>query len=109
MIGGNSRVNLDVPPFFLYSGFDVTPVKVNTVGLRRAGFSPDEIAALKRAYRLLYRTGLKLETALERIGIECPTSHTEELVAFVRSSKRGICRPVGRPESTSDAFRRYSS
>ncbi len=109
MVGGNSRVNLDVPPFFLYSGFDVTPVKVNTVGLRRAGFTPEDITALKLAYRLLYRSGLKLDTALDRIGLECVTPHAEKLVAFVRGSLRGICRPLGRAESTSYAFRNYSS
>jgi UDP-N-acetylglucosamine acyltransferase len=92
MIGGNTRVNKDAPPYFLYSGFDVEPHGVNSVGLRRAGFGPDEIAALKRAYRLLFRSGLPLSEALERISVESPGPHTERLVAFVRDSKRGICR-----------------
>ena len=48
--------------------------------------------ALKTAYRLLYRSGLKLEEALARIESEVPTGHTRHLVAFVRASKRGICR-----------------
>src|ERR1700759_5112308 len=43
MIGGNTRVNLDVPPFFLYSGFNVEPSGLNLVGLRRAGFSREQI------------------------------------------------------------------
>src|SRR5580704_2703841 len=60
MIGGNSRVNLDVPPFFLYTDFNVRPNGLNLVGLKRAGFAQEEIAALKAAYRLLYRSGLKL-------------------------------------------------
>jgi UDP-N-acetylglucosamine acyltransferase len=91
MIGGNSRVNNDVPPFFLYSDFNVTPKGLNLVGLRRAGFSKEEIGALKNAYRILYRSGLKLEEALaqmEALG----TEHTRHLVTFIRSSKRGICR-----------------
>src|SRR6202049_5390609 len=54
MIGGNTRVNADAPPFFLYSGFNVGPRGLNLVGLKRAGFGTEEIAALKNAYRLLY-------------------------------------------------------
>lgn len=92
MIGGNTRVNKDVPPYFLYSGFDVEPHGVNSVGLRRAGFKPAEVLELKRAYKLLFRSGLALEEALERIAAECPGPHAAKLVAFVRGSKRGICR-----------------
>ena len=92
MIGGNSRVNSDVPPFFLYSDFNVSAKGLNLVGLRRAGFSKEEIGALKSAYRILYRSGLKLEDALLRIEAELSTEHTRHLVKFIRSSKRGICR-----------------
>lgn len=92
MIGGNTRVNSDAPPYFLYSGFDITAKGLNLVGLRRAGFSAAEIGALKTAYRLLYRSNLKLQEALERIEAEARTEHTLHLVRFVRSSKRGICR-----------------
>src|SRR5258708_5363346 len=49
MVGGNTRVNLDVPPFFLYTDFNVRPNGLNVVGMRRAGFSDEEIAALKSA------------------------------------------------------------
>src|ERR1700685_332762 len=73
MIGGNSRVNLDVPPFFLYTGFNARPNGVNLVGLKRAGLSDEEIAALKRAYKILYRSGLKLKDALSRIASELNT------------------------------------
>jgi UDP-N-acetylglucosamine acyltransferase len=93
MIGGNTRVNNDVPPFFLYSGFNVEPVGLNLVGLKRAGFSLADIAALKKAFRLLFHSGLKLDDALARIETEVPAGHAQHLVAFIRSSKRGICRP----------------
>ena len=92
MISGNTRVNLDAPPFFLYSGFNVAPRGLNLVGLNRAGFDLRQVAALKKAYRLLYRFGLGLEEALQRIEVETPTEHTLHLVRFIRSSKRGICR-----------------
>ena len=92
MIGGNTRVNSDVPPFFLYSGFDVAARGLNLVGLKRAGYGHSDIVVLKKAYQLLYRAGLKLEEALARIELEIPTPETRHLVDFVRRSKRGICR-----------------
>jgi UDP-N-acetylglucosamine acyltransferase len=92
MIGGNTRVNLDVPPFFLYSGFDVEAKGLNLVGLKRAGFSLPQIGQLKKAYQTLYRSGLKLEEALVRIETEIPDENTRHLVGFIRGSARGICR-----------------
>ena len=92
MIGGNTRVNLDAPPYFLYWGFDIQPKGLNLVGLRRSGFSAEEIGNLKKAYRTLYRSGLKLEDALHRIESEIDSEHARRLVAFVRASERGICR-----------------
>lgn len=92
MIGGNTRVNLDVPPFFLYSSFNVAPNGLNLIGLRRAGFTNGQITRLKLAYKLLYRSNLKLEDALRRIENEAASEDTRYLVNFIRSSKRGICR-----------------
>ena len=93
MIGGNTRVNLDAPPYFLYSGFDIEPCGVNVVGLKRAGFSLADIANLKTAYRLLYRVGLPVKEALTRIADEVHSEHAQQLVSFVNASSRGICRP----------------
>jgi UDP-N-acetylglucosamine acyltransferase len=92
MIGGNTRVNLDVPPFFLYSDFNVAAKGLNIVGLKRAGYKASDVAIFKKAYQLLYRSGLKLEDALVRIELEIPTPETLHLVSFVRRSERGICR-----------------
>jgi UDP-N-acetylglucosamine acyltransferase len=92
MIGGNSGVNMDVPPFVLCNGDRLVAKGLNLVGLKRAGFTAVDIQALKTAYRLVFRSGLKLEGALQRIEAEAPTEHTLHLVRFIRSSKRGICR-----------------
>ena len=92
MIGGNTRVNSDVPPYFLYADFNVAAKGLNIVGLKRAGFSLDEILKLKEAYRLLYRSNLKLEDALARIEGEIDSPYARHLVEFIRSSERGICR-----------------
>ncbi|MCU1260027.1 MAG: acyl-[acyl-carrier-protein]--UDP-N-acetylglucosamine O-acyltransferase [Bryobacterales bacterium] len=92
MIGGNTRVNLDAPPYFLYSGFDIEPAGLNMVGLKRAGVGLADIQKLKQAYQLLFRAGLRLEEALARIECEIDSEHARHLVSFVRSSRRGICR-----------------
>ena len=92
MVGGNTRVNSDVPPFTLCSGFDVAARGLNLVGLRRGGLKQAEIVLLKKAYQLLYRSGLNLREALTRIEKEIPSEHTLHLVGFVRRSERGICR-----------------
>jgi UDP-N-acetylglucosamine acyltransferase len=92
MIGGNTRINSDVPPFFLYAGHNVEAKGLNLVGLKRAGYKLSDISTLKRAYQILYRSGMKLQDALARIETEIPTPETLHLVAFIRGSQRGICR-----------------
>lgn len=93
MIGGNTRVNLDAPPYFLYSGFDIEPKGLNMVGMKRAGLPPTEIRNLKAAYRLLFGAGLPLAEALEKIEAEIDSACARHLVSFIRASRRGICRP----------------
>jgi len=92
MVAGNTRVNSDLPPYFLYAGYNAEAKGLNLVGLKRAGWSAAEIHAMKNAYRILYRSKLKLDTALERIETEVGDGHVRHLVEFIRSSKRGICR-----------------
>jgi UDP-N-acetylglucosamine acyltransferase len=92
MIGGNTRINSDVPPFFLYAGYNVEAKGLNIVGLKRAGYKASDIAVLKKAYHILYRCGLKLKDAVARIETEIPTPETLHLVNFIRRSERGICR-----------------
>jgi len=102
MVGGNTRVNLDIPPYVMVSEFNAATRGLNLVGLRRYGLKVDAISALKRAYKLLYRSGLSQAAALERIEKEVVTPEAQHLVAFVRASERGICRERGSGEQTSD-------
>ena len=92
MIGGNTRINSDTPPFFLYAGHDVVAKGLNMMGLKRAGFTAAAISALKKAYQTLYRSRLKLQDALVKIETEIGTPEVRQLVEFIRASKRGICR-----------------
>ena len=92
MVGGNVRIIQDVPPFILTAEFDVAAKGLNLVGLKRHGMSAEKIAALKRAYKLLYRSKLPLQQALARIEKEVATEEARYLVQFIRASERGICR-----------------
>ena len=83
----------DLPPFVMAAGNMAKPYGINSEGLKRRGFSPEAIAALKRAYRTLYRDGLSLEEAkrqLEAQVAECPP--VRDILDFLARSKRGIIR-----------------
>jgi UDP-N-acetylglucosamine acyltransferase len=90
-MGGATIATRDVAPFSLTVGNRAHFFGLNLVGLRRRGFSPEAIAALRQAYRLLAPGGRPLAQALRRLEEDGP--HTDEVravVAFVRSSKRGV-------------------
>ena len=90
MVGGMSRVIQDVPPFVIVEGNPCRVRGLNSVGLRRAGLSLERRRALKRAFRLLYRSGLNTSQALRAIRSELAgDDHVAQLVAFFESSKRG--------------------
>jgi UDP-N-acetylglucosamine acyltransferase len=89
MVGGNAKVVQDCLPFVVTDGHPARARCLNVVGLRRAGVDAAQLRALREAYRLLTRAGLRLETALEEIArLRDPLA--DELVAFVCSSKRGF-------------------
>lgn len=90
-VGGATVATKDVLPFSLTVGNRARFMGLNLVGLRRRGFSPEQLAALKQAYRLLRTPGLGLRDALQRIEAEAPaTEEVRALVAFVRTSQRGV-------------------
>ena len=92
-IGGFSAITRDVPPYMMVSGVPPEPRGINLEGLRRRGFSPDKIRALKEAYRLLYRAGLRLTEAREQIA-KLADEHPELrlIVDFIDRSERSILR-----------------
>jgi UDP-N-acetylglucosamine acyltransferase len=93
-IGGVSGVTLDIPPYMLASGSHVKLFGLNTIGLKRASFSEETLKALKKAYRIIFRSGLTLEKAMKKVG-EDEISHAPEvqhLLHFIQHSKRGIAR-----------------
>ncbi len=83
----------DVPPYVIVDGNQAAPRSINREGLKRRGFSPESIAALKRAYRALYRQGNSLEDALKLLDAESAAfPEVARLLDFVRNSVRGIVR-----------------
>ncbi|TAM03898.1 MAG: acyl-ACP--UDP-N-acetylglucosamine O-acyltransferase [Paraburkholderia sp.] len=97
MVGGASALVQDVPPFVVAAGNKAVPHGVNVEGLRRRGFSPDAISALRSAYRTLYKNGLSLEEAKVQLAELAEAGgdgdvHVKALIAFVEQSQRGIIR-----------------
>ena len=89
MVGGKSKIVQDVLPFFITDGNPPRLRGVNSVGLRRAGFSESARRSLKEAYRILFRSGIALEEALNQLE---PDENVSHLVSFIRGSKRGVTR-----------------
>lgn len=92
MIAGNTGVSSDVPPFITCAGFRGDAAGLNLTGLKRAGYQAPQIAGIKRAYRILYRSGMPLEEALAQIEAEAATPETLHMARFIRRCERGICR-----------------
>lgn len=97
MVGGASACLRDVPPYVICSGNPAAPHGLNTVGLRRSGFSDETVRALHKAYRLLYRDGLLVKEAVEAVralSVEFPESAESLLhfADFVAGSERGLIR-----------------
>ena len=82
-----------VPPYVLVSGHMAKPYGLNSEGLKRRGFSADAIKSLRRAYKLLYKSGLPLQQALEEMqGLAEQCSEVADMCAFIKDSSRGIIR-----------------
>lgn len=93
IIGGVSKVVQDVPPYMMIDGNPAVTRTVNKVGLERRGVSEEVQAALRQAFKLLFREKLTISNALERIAVEVtPAPEILRLVEFVRTSERGICK-----------------
>ncbi len=88
----NSVISKDVPPFVMVSGHMARPHGLNTEGLKRRGFSPDTLSRLRKAYRILYRSGLTLEQAIGQLQAMDGGAEIDQLVGFLKDVTRGIVR-----------------
>lgn len=93
IVGGCSKVVKDVPPYTKADGHPTTLWGLNSVGLRRANFSLQTRKALKKAYQILFRSGLNTSQAMEKISNELESSPpVRHLCSFIKNSQRGICK-----------------
>lgn len=92
-IGGKAAVVKDIPPYVIAAGDRATLHGLNKVGLKRHGFSQNSLDSLKKAYRIIFRIGLTVNEAVERVLAEVEnTPEVLNLVNFIKSTQRGITR-----------------
>ncbi|MEZ3549207.1 MAG: acyl-ACP--UDP-N-acetylglucosamine O-acyltransferase [Muribaculaceae bacterium] len=93
MLQGGALVNKDIPPYVKAAREPISYVGLNTVGLHRNGFSPEDIQAISEIYRVLYLSDLNVTNAIRLVEETLPESkYREEIVSFVVNSERGIIR-----------------
>ena len=90
MVGGQAHVKKDVPPFVTVDGQSTRVVGLNLIGLRRRGFTPDEITQLKHAYRIIYRQGLTWSKVLEMLRSTFTSGPAAAFYPFLSDSRRGF-------------------
>jgi UDP-N-acetylglucosamine acyltransferase len=92
-IAHNAAVTRDVPPYVMAVGRPAVPHSVNSVGLQRRGFTAEQVLNIRRAYRVLYRSGLKLKAAMEQLEKAAVTQEEiRPFVEFIKRSERSIVR-----------------
>ncbi|MEZ3590485.1 MAG: acyl-ACP--UDP-N-acetylglucosamine O-acyltransferase [Muribaculaceae bacterium] len=93
MVQGGALVNKDIPPYVKAAREPIAYAGINSIGLRRRNFTNEQIRDIQEIYRYLYLSGLNNSEAVERIEAELPaTKERDEIILFVRNSKRGIIR-----------------
>jgi UDP-N-acetylglucosamine acyltransferase len=93
MIQGGALINKDVPPFVKAAREPIAYTGVNSIGLRRRGFTNEAIRDIQEIYRYVYMSNLNVSDAVERIEAELPaTKDRDEVLQFIRNSRRGIIR-----------------
>lgn len=94
MISGGTLLAKDVPPYVKAARFPATYVGANFIGLRRRGFTPDQIALVQNMFRIVFQEGHPYGKACDMVMAQFPESRERDLlVDFIRSSKRGIIKP----------------
>lgn len=93
MVSGGSMVAQDIPPYTIAQGDRAKTVGLNLVGLKRRGFSEESLRAIKKAYKIIFRSGLRQEEALQKIAEELSSGPELDLfVDFIKNSQRGVAR-----------------
>lgn len=93
MIQGGSKINKDVPPYIIAAREPIAYCGVNSVGLNRRGFTPEQIHTIQEVYRMLYQAGMNTTQAIEAIEAQVPAGKERDtILEFVKGSTRGVVR-----------------
>lgn len=93
MISGGSMIAQDIPPYTVAQGDRAKTVGLNLIGLKRRGYPEETIKGIKKAYKLIFRSGMRLQEAMEKISGEIEsTPELSHFIAFIKESQRGIAR-----------------
>lgn len=99
MVGGQSHIKRDVPPYVTVDGYSSQIVGLNLIGLKRSGFTGDEIQQLKAAYRLIYRSGMKWSDMLQELAEKFPDGPAGAFHPFFSGGQRGFIAERRTPKS----------
>jgi UDP-N-acetylglucosamine acyltransferase len=93
ILGAGSMVSMDVPPYCNATGDRAKLRGLNLEGLKRRGFEKPVVEAIRKAYRIVFRSKLRIEDAVAKIRVELPgIPEVEQFVSFIANSRRGVCR-----------------
>lgn len=93
MIQGGSKINKDIPPFIIAAREPIAYCGINSIGLNRRGYTPEQIHTIQEVYRIIYNSGLIVSQALEQAEQTIPQSAERDMILdFVRASTRGIVK-----------------
>ena len=93
MIQGGSRTSKDIPPYVIAAREPIAYCGINSVGLNRRGFTPEQIHTIQEVYRLIYNSGLNTSNAIEQIEATIPaTAERDYILDFIRNSQKGIVK-----------------
>ena len=93
MVQGGSKINKDIPPFAIIARDPIAFCGINSVGLNRRGFTPEQIHTIQEVYRIVYNSALNTTQALDKILAEIPQStERDTIVNFIKASTRGVVR-----------------
>lgn len=92
IIGGLSKVVKDVTPFMTVDGNPCRVVGLNSIGLKRAGFSKETIGEIRKAYRTLFREGLNTTQAMAKLKSQAASKDVQTIIEFIEKAERGIIK-----------------
>ena len=97
IIQGGALINKDIPPFIMAAREPISYTGINSVGLRRRGFTNEQITEIQNIYRVIFQSGLSVTNSIARVEAEFPQSNSrDEILNFIKASERGVLKGFGK-------------